>query len=216
METGGSANIEKVKIYITIEPLSLKFGAVFKKSETFLSIINFVVNQIKKMGIKFELGRIIENKTGAILLTDNLIGDFLETNDEVTVFSEEFGFTRTNIVSENNATKKIYYNKNVSDLYKSNNFLKKKRNEKNKNKKLGNKKDEGSDNHEEKSKQKENKNENKKDKKEDDSKEKKGEKSSKKEKKEIEKKETEKKNEKENKDKKRKEKASDEDDSDED
>ena len=42
------------------------------------------------------------------------------------------GFTRSNLPGEDehNSLKKIYYFKNVSDLYKSMNFLKKKRNEK--------------------------------------------------------------------------------------
>ena len=44
--------IEKVKIYINLEPLGLKFGYVFKKPETFQSVINFVYNQVKKLGVK--------------------------------------------------------------------------------------------------------------------------------------------------------------------
>ena len=131
-------NDEKVKIYINIEPLGLKIGYVFKKSETFQSIINFVFNQVKKLGIKFELGRINENKTGAILLTENIIGDFLENNDEITVYSEEYGFTRSNLPGEDehSSLKRVFYLKSVSDLYKSMNFLKKKRNEKLKQKNL--------------------------------------------------------------------------------
>ena len=131
-------NIERVKIYINVEPLGLKFGYVFKKSETFQSIINFVFNQVKKLGVKFELGRINENKTGAILLTENIIGDFIENGDEITVYSEEYGFTRSNLPGEDehNALKRVFYLKSVSDLYKSMNFLKKKRNEKLKQKNL--------------------------------------------------------------------------------
>jgi len=144
---------EKVKIYINLEPLGLKFGYVFKKQENFQSVINFVYNQVKKLGVKFELGRIVENKTGAILLTENLIGDFLENNEEITVYSDDYGFTRTNFPGddEHNSLKKIYYLKSVSDLYKSMNFLKKKRNEKFKQKMLAKKVEE------KKEKEKENK-----------------------------------------------------------
>ena len=144
---------EKVKIYINLEPLGLKFGYVFKQHESFQSVINFVYNQVKKLGIKFELGRIIENKTGAILLTENLIGDFLQNNEEITVYSEDYGFTRTNFPGddEHNSLKKIYYLKSVSDLYKSMNFLKKKRHEKLKQKMLNKKAEE------KKEKEKENK-----------------------------------------------------------
>ena len=123
---------EKLKIYINIEPLSLKFGAIFKKNETFQSIINFVFIQTKKIGIKFRLGRIIENKTGAILLTENQLVDFLENGDEITVYSEEYGFISNYLAgdNENNFSKRNFYHKNVSDLYKSLSFLKKKRNQK--------------------------------------------------------------------------------------
>ena len=116
--------------------MGLKFGTVFKKTETFQSVINFVFNQVKKLGVKFELGRINENKTGAIMLIENLIGDFLQNDDEITVYSDEYGFTRSNFPGEDDhsSLKKIYYLKSVSDLYKSMNFLKKKRNEKQKNK----------------------------------------------------------------------------------
>ena len=144
---------EKVKIYINLEPLGLKFGYVFKQHESFQSVINFVYNQVKKLGVKFELGRIIENKTGAILLTENLIGDFLQNNEEITVYSDDYGFTRTNFPGddEHNSLKKIYYLKSVSDLYKSMNFLKKKRHEKLKQKMLNKKAEE------KKEKEKENK-----------------------------------------------------------
>ena len=144
---------EKVKIYINLEPLGLKFGYVFKQHESFQSVIKFVYNQVKKLGIKFELGRIVENKTGAILLTENLIGDFLQNNEEITVYSDDYGFTRTNFPGddEHNSLKKIYYLKSVSDLYKSMNFLKKKRHEKLKQKMLNKKAEE------KKEKEKENK-----------------------------------------------------------
>ena len=129
-----SDKVENVKFYINVEPLGLKFGVVFKKSDTFQTVANFVNNQVKKLGVRFELGRINENKTGAIILTDNILGDFIETNDEITVYSEDYGFVKNNIPGdfESNSSRKIYYLKNVSDLYKSKNFLKKKRNEKQK------------------------------------------------------------------------------------
>jgi len=126
--------VDNVKFYLNVEPLGLKFGVVFKKSDTFQTVANFVNNQVKKLGVRFELGRINENKTGAIILTDNLLGDFIETNDEITVYSEDYGFVKNNIPGdfESNSSRKLYYLKSVSDLYKSKNFLKKKRNEKQK------------------------------------------------------------------------------------
>ena len=141
-------NNEKVKIYINVEPLGVKFGTVFKKSETFQSIANFILAQVKKLGIKFELGRITEDKTNAIILTDNLIGDFLENNDQVTVYSDEYSFIKSNLPGDvdHNSSKKIFFQRNVSDLYKSKNFLKKKRHDKPKNLKNVAKKDDKKEN----------------------------------------------------------------------
>ena len=159
-------NIEKVKIYINVEPLGLKFGAVFKKNETFQTVINFILSQIKKLNINFELGRINEDKTGAILLTDNLVGDFLENNDEITIYSNEYGFIRNNFPggNERNSSRKIYFLKNVSNLYKSKNFLKKKRNEKPKNDKKEGKKEEKKEENEDESEEKQKPSETKKEK----------------------------------------------------
>ena len=134
MDRDNKIDNEKVKIYIIVEPLGLKFGAVFKRSETFQAPVNFIQNQIKKLGIKFNLGRIIENKTDAIILTDFLLGDFLENNDQITILSEEYGFIKKNLPGDNehSSSKKNFYLKSVSDLYKTKNFLKKKRKEKEK------------------------------------------------------------------------------------
>ena len=184
---------EKVKIYINLEPLGLKFGYVFKQHESFQSVINFVYNQVKKLGVKFELGRIVENKTGAILLTENLIGDFLQNNEEITVYSEDYGFTRTNFPGEDehNSLKKIYYLKSVSDLYKSMNFLKKKRHEKLKQKMLNKKAEEKKEKEKE---NKDNEDEEDKDEKDIESSEENGEKEEKKEKEEKEEKKEQKSN----------------------
>ena len=125
---------EKIKIYINVEPLGLKFSTTFKKSETFQSPVNFVLNQFTKLGLKFELGKIIEDKSGALILTEFLIGDILEEDDQITIYSEEYGFIKTNLPGDNdhNSIKKNFYLKSVSDLYRSKTFLKNKRKEKQK------------------------------------------------------------------------------------
>ena len=124
-----SENEEKIKIYITIEPLGIKIGWVFQKKEKIQSIIDFVFNQTEKLGIKYKLGRVNENKTGAILLSESILGDFLQNDDQVTVYSEEYGFLSNNLFgdNDNNSGKKIFYHKNISDLYKDLSFLNKKR-----------------------------------------------------------------------------------------
>lgn len=161
MDRDNKIDNEKVKIYIIVEPLGLKFGAVFKRSETFQAPVNFIQNQIKKLGIKFNLGRIIENKTDAIILTDFLLGDFLENNDQITILSEEYGFIKKNLPGDNehSSSKKNFYLKSVSDLYKTKNFLKKKRKEKQNQKKENNfqkKKEEKEENDEESENEKDN------------------------------------------------------------
>ena len=119
---------EKIKIYINLEPSDLKFGAIFSKTETFQSVINFVYNQTKKLSIKFSIGRINETTTNAIILPEFVIGEFLEPGAQITVYSKEFGFNFTNNPGDT-LDKKFLYSKDISDLYKSNTFLKKKRKE---------------------------------------------------------------------------------------
>ena len=189
MDKNSEKDNEKLKIYINVEPLGLKFGAVFKKSETFQAPVNFVQSQIKKLDIKFEVGRIVEDKTSAIILTDFLLGDFLANNDQITIFSEEYGFIKESLPgnNEHSSSKKNFYLRSVSDLYKTKNFLKKKRKDKQKPKKENNlqkKKEEKEENDEESVKDNEkNKNKNnKKNKKDDGKKEKENEKEKEKEK----------------------------------
>ena len=122
-------NKEKLKIYITIEPLGLKIGWVFKKNETIQSILNFVIIQTEKMGIQYKVGRINENKTGAMLLSESILGDFLQNDDQVTVYSEEYGYF-SNYLCGNSADKNNFYHKNVSDLYGNSTFISKKRKKK--------------------------------------------------------------------------------------
>ena len=127
-ENSENSPTEKIKIYINLEPLDLKFGAIFKKTDTFQSVITFVYNQTKKLGIKFVLGHINETSTNAVILPEFLIGEFLQPGDQITVFSKELGFIFTNNPGDT-LDKTLLYHKDISDLYKSNNFLKKKRRE---------------------------------------------------------------------------------------
>lgn len=124
-------NSEKLKIYIIIEPLGIKIGWIFKKNDTIQSIINFVIIQTEKMGVQYKVGRITENKTGAMLLSESILGDFFKNDDQVTVFSEEYGYF-SNYLCGNSADKNNFYHKNVSDLYGNSSLLNKKRKEKKK------------------------------------------------------------------------------------
>ena len=142
---------ETIKIYINVEPLGLKFSTIFKKSETFQSTVNFVLNQFKRLGLKFELGKIIEDKSGALILTEFLIGDILEKDEQITIYSEEYGFIKTNLPGDNdhNSAKKNFYMRSVSDLYRSKTFLKNKRKEQQKPKNENKKKSESKEENEE-------------------------------------------------------------------
>ena len=51
--------------------------------------------------MKFELGKIIEDKSNAIILTEFLIGDILEKDDQISIYSEEYGFIKTNFPGDN-------------------------------------------------------------------------------------------------------------------
>ncbi len=67
-----------------------------------------------------------QNEGGSIIYEEaQKYVSFLENNDEITVYSEEYGFTRTNLPGEDehSSLKRVFYLKSVSDLYKSMNFF---------------------------------------------------------------------------------------------
>ena len=69
---------EKIKIFITIDPFNVRFAALFNANETITAIKNFIQSKMKRIDIKYVLGRLELKDKLAILLPEYHIGDFLE------------------------------------------------------------------------------------------------------------------------------------------
>lgn len=82
---------KKIRVFITVQPYNIKFGAMFNPHQDIIAINKFVFEQFEKIKIKFDIGRIESMETLAILLPGNHIGDFLKEDSEVVVYSQEYG-----------------------------------------------------------------------------------------------------------------------------
>ena len=143
----------KIKIFIIVMPYNVKFAAKFYTGQSNITIINFVKEQMNKMKIRFEPGRIEMKDKNAILLPEYLIGDFLENNSEVIVYSEDYGLVHR-IIPGDGAETRIFLQK-ASLLYEKNLGKKRNRDKNNQNKNKNNNKN---DNEKEQNKNKQNNN----------------------------------------------------------
>ena len=110
----------KIKVYITIEPFGLRIGAVFKAKDHVGDIALFVNGVLNKLGIKYELGRIEISEKRAILLDEYILEEFIKNDDEITVYSREYGLQMKTLPGDGNDQKLPYFQR-VELLYESNN-----------------------------------------------------------------------------------------------
>ena len=112
----------KIRVYVNIEPYNIKFAGLFGKNESLIVFLNFSINILNKIGIKFKPGRIELKNNLAILLPEYKVSDFLKDGDEVIVYSEDFGIDKRIIPGEEY---KILYKRKINGLYSK--YLKKKK-----------------------------------------------------------------------------------------
>lgn len=124
---------EKIKVFITIEPFNVRFAGLFNANESITSIKNFIQSKMKRIDIKYVLGRLELKDKLAILLPEYHIGDFLENNSEVIAYSQEFGMNMRTLPGDGMDQRPFY--QKVYLLYEDKSFLKKKTNRNNKNNK---------------------------------------------------------------------------------
>ena len=112
-------NKSKIKVYITIEPFGLRIGAVFKAKDRVRDIALFVNGVLNKLGIKYELGRIEISEKRAILLDEYILEEFIENDEEITVYSREYGLQMKTLPGDGNDQKLPYFQR-VELLYEGN------------------------------------------------------------------------------------------------
>ena len=128
---------QKMRIYITVEPYNVRFGAAFYPSQSIGAIRNFIKNIMNKLHFKFNPGRVEHKDKLAILLPEFKVSEVLEENSEVIVYSQDYGLTLKTLPGDGNDQRLPYFQR-ISSLYQGNLLNKKqKRNNKTNDKKNG-------------------------------------------------------------------------------
>ena len=117
-------NKSRIRVYITIEPFGLRIAAVFKAKDQVRDIALFVKGVMDKLGIKYELGRIELSSKRAILLNEYILEEFIANDEEIAVYSQEYGLQMKTLPGDGNDMKLPYYQR-VELLYGDNNEVKK-------------------------------------------------------------------------------------------
>lgn len=131
----------KVKVFITVEPYNIRLATLFNSNDSIGVIKSFVVEKMKVLGIKFEIGRIELKEKLAILLPEFTVGDFLENNSEIVAYSQEFGLNMRTLPGDGMDQRPFF--QKPGNLYNHLSFTKKKTNRsysQNKNQKKNDKK----------------------------------------------------------------------------
>lgn len=131
----------KVKVFITVEPYNIRLATLFNSNDSLGAIKSFVVEKMKILGIKFEIGRIELKEKLAILLPEFTVGDFLENNSEVVAYSQEFGLNMRTLPGDGMDQRPFF--QKPQNFYNQTTFTKKKTNRnhyQNKNQKKNDKK----------------------------------------------------------------------------
>lgn len=82
---------KSLKIYVTVEPLGVKMIGLFSPEDKVYKIAQFVQNKTRQMGVKYNIGRVTEKKSGAVIFADYSLGDILKNEDEVIIYNNELG-----------------------------------------------------------------------------------------------------------------------------
>ena len=90
-----SAN--KYKLYVYVKPYDLKLCLLFPTNSKIRFIQEYVEDTMRNFRTRYKVGRIEQKKTSSILLPDFKIGEILEDNDELIVYSIEYGLTKKSL-----------------------------------------------------------------------------------------------------------------------
>ena len=103
--------IEKIHLYALIKPYDINLALTFYPFETIGLIQIFIEDTIRKLkSSPYKIGRIEKKSNRAILLPQYKINEFLIENEEIIVYSLDYGLTKTKISGE----KKI---EDIDELY---------------------------------------------------------------------------------------------------
>ena len=88
---------KKYKLYVYVKPYDLKLCLLFPTNSKIRFIQEYVEDTMRNFRTRYKVGRIEQKKTSSILLPDFKIGEILEDNDELIVYSIEYGLTKKSL-----------------------------------------------------------------------------------------------------------------------
>ena len=88
---------KKYKLYVYVKPYDLKLCLLFPINSKIRFIQEYVEDTMRNFRTRYKVGRIEQKKTSSILLPDFKIGEILEDNDELIVYSIEYGLTKKSL-----------------------------------------------------------------------------------------------------------------------
>lgn len=87
----------KIHLYANLLPYNLKLALSFYPTETIGDIHFFIEQTMQKFRVKYKIGRIERKINNVWLLPQYKIAEFLNDQEEINVFSLEYGLTKTKI-----------------------------------------------------------------------------------------------------------------------
>ncbi len=95
--------IEKIHLYALIKPYDIIIALSFFPNETIGILQSFIEDTLRKLkSSSYKVGRVEKKLNDAILLPQYKISDFLKDNDEIIIYSIDYGLTKKQILGEKN------------------------------------------------------------------------------------------------------------------
>ena len=96
-------NLEKIHLYAIIKPYDINIAISFYPFEKIEILINFIEKTVRKLKLTpYKIGRVEKKSNNAILLPDFYINEFLNDNEEIIIYSLDYGLTKRKISNEKN------------------------------------------------------------------------------------------------------------------
>lgn len=95
--------IEKIHLYALIKPYDIIIALSFFSNETIGVLQSFIEDTLRNLkSSSYKVGRVEKKLNDAILLPQYKISDFLKDNDEIIIYSIDYGLTKKQILGEKN------------------------------------------------------------------------------------------------------------------
>ena len=95
--------IEKIYLYALIKTYDIIIALSFFPNETIGILQSFIEDTLRKLkSSSYKVGRVEKKLNDAILLPQYKISDFLKDNDEIIIYSIDYGLTKKQILGEKN------------------------------------------------------------------------------------------------------------------